>query len=401
VSRDQLLARQARLRADRAIGQAYARLPHHSRERATFTRLLQHVRERASPILRSPIVHGRHAGVEALLNLSRFVHAHVRPMAGWRGADASWQRGVHSLAQHLLGRYGIPAFLGAAWYAADDPYAEAKRRWFVAHGDGVRFRSLDLPMRMTRTMEHVFLKSDDHVGIEQAMRRAELIALGAERPLVDAVLATRVGADLANSDFWRTAWIFLIANTQEIGLAQVGPIIDFLDSLRHQRVALEDRVILDPPQPAFSLKGRTARSLLRLMEEWHRGLGFVTGGISWQRSRLRPLVLEVPRQDPEPDAPPLFWELTELTTSEQLRAEGAALKHCVASYSYKCQRGISRIWSLRSRRGPSVRPIVTIEVDLARRAIIQARGFRNNWPAGRALDVIQRWAAQEGLRLTM
>ena len=46
------------------------------------------------------------------------------------------------------------------------------------------------------------------------------------------------------------------------------------------------------------------------------------------------MVVETPQEDPS--APPVSWELTELTDSAQLRAEGVALQHCVASYSHSC-----------------------------------------------------------------
>ena len=103
----------------------------------------------------------------------------------------------------------------------------------------------------------------------------------------------------------------------------VGPIVDFLDAVRHERVAIERAdgiVVQEPPQPSFSLKGRTLRSLWRLMEAWHRGLGLVRGDLSWDRSRLRPMALEVPRQDAA--APPLLWELTELTNSRAAASGG-------------------------------------------------------------------------------
>jgi hypothetical protein len=195
--------------------------------------------------------------------------------------------------------------------------------------------------------------------------------------------------------------VFLIANADSVAPAQVGPIIDFLHSIRHDRVAVETAegiVMQEPPQPHFSLKGRTLRSVLRLMEEWHRGLGLVTGGLSWGRSQLRPMILEVPR--PEPSAPPFQWDITELTNSAQLRAEGVALQHCVASYSHRCWRGSSRIWSLRSKTDSNIRPVVTIEVDPMKKQIVQTRGFRNRPASGKALQLLRRWAARENLRLT-
>ena len=391
--------RHTKLQTDRAISQAYSCLAPNSLARTTFTALTHCVRERAGRIFGAPVVNGHHPGVEALFNLSRFAHAHIRPTESWSGSESSWRGAVSALAEYLIGQYRIPGFLGAAWYATDNAYAEAKREWFVAHAAGASFRSLELPIRLTSKMEHILLGSDDHLGIEYAMRRAELLGLGAQPHLVDAVLATRLSADLTNSEFWRAVWTFLIANSDAIPLAQVGPIIDFIHSVRHERVAVETAegiIMQEPPQPHFSLKGRTPRSVLRLMDEWHRGLGLVTGGLSWDRSRLRPMVLEVPPR--EPSAPPLLWEFTELTNTEQLRAEGATLRHCVASYSHRCWRGASRIWSLRSRSDSKARSVLTIEIDPRRKCIVQARGFGNRPASGKSLQLLQAWAARESLR---
>ena len=103
-------------------------------------------------------------------------------------------------------------FLASSWYSTEDATADKKRGWFVAHAGGASFRSLNLPIVMTRKMEHIFLASQDHLAIEHAIRRAELLALGALAEFVQAVLSTRLATDLSNSMFWRTVWSFLIAN---------------------------------------------------------------------------------------------------------------------------------------------------------------------------------------------
>jgi hypothetical protein len=402
VSPAERSVRHGKLRTDRAISQAYIRLAADVRARATFSELLRCIRDRSPRLLDAPVLDGRHLGVEALVNLARFADAYVGTIEDWTGSSASWRGGINSLAQHLLSEYRIPAFFSAAWFASGDRYAEAKRQWFVAHAAGASFRSLTLPIRLTRKMEHIFLGSRDHFGIEYALRRAELLGLGAEQQLTDAILATRPALDLDNGGFWRSVWLFLIAHSGSIDGTQVGPIIDFVHAVRHEHVAVdtpEGIVMREPPQPEFSLKGRTARSVLRLMDEWHRELGLVTGGLRWEPSRLRPMVLETPQEDPA--AAPVSWELTELTSSAQLRAEGVALQHCVASYSHSCWQGTSRIWSLRRRRDADVRSIVTVEVNPARRTIVQARGFRNRRPSGRALQLVHAWAARENLRLTL
>jgi hypothetical protein len=108
-----------------------------------------------------------------------------------------------------------------------------KRDWFVAHSRGASFRSLDLPIVITRRMEHIFLASQDHLPIEHAMRRAELLALGASDEIVRAVMSTRLASDLRNGEFWRTVWMFLIANADDLDSAQIGPLIDYIQAVRH------------------------------------------------------------------------------------------------------------------------------------------------------------------------
>jgi hypothetical protein len=402
VSSAERFVRHHRQQTDRAISQAYARLATDAIATATFHELLRCARSRARRLLDAPVANGHHPGVDAVVNLSRFRWAHIRTAGDWPGTSASWQPAVCSLAQHLIGKYSVPAFLAASWYATDDPYAERKREWFVAHARGASFRSLDLPIDMTRKMERIFLMSRDHLAIEQAMRRAELLALGASDELVRAVLATRSATDLGNVASWRDVWMFLIANARTIDHAQVGPMIDFVQAIRHERLAVEtaDGIVLrDPPQPSFSMKGRTVQSMLRLMQDWHRSLGLGNGGLAWAPSPLQPMMIEEPSQDPA--VPASVWQMMELTNGAQLRTEGMALHHCVVSYADQCWRGASRIWALRVHRGEKTRHVLTVEVDMKRRAVVQARGWRNRAPSGKPLRLLKDWTVRERLRLAL
>jgi hypothetical protein len=251
-------------------------------------------------------------------------------------------------------------------------------------------------------MERIFLASHDHLSIECAIRRAELIALGAPSEFIQAVLSSRLATDLGNGMFWRTVWHFLIANAGSVDPAQIGPMIDFIQAIRHDRVAMETpdgTVELGPPQPAFSMKGRTIQSMLRLMHEWHRSLGLGSSGLAWTPSPLNPMLIEEPSQDVS--VPPRRWQMIELTNSAQLRTEGSALRHCVASYAERCSRGTSRIWSLRFRRGEKLHHALTIEVDPKRRAIVQARGLANRAASGKPLRLLQDWAIRERLQMAI
>jgi hypothetical protein len=305
------------------------------------------------------------------------------------------------LAQHLICDYTIPVFLASSWYAADSA-ADKKRGWFVAHSRGASFRSLDLPMVMTRKMEHIFLASQDHLPIEHAIRRAELLALGAPSEVVKAVMSTRLVTDLRHGKFWRTVWMFLNANAGDVDPEQIGPMIDYIQAVRHDRITIRTQdgmMEFDPPLPAFSMKGRTVQSMLRLMQDWHRSLGGGSAAFSWTRSPFEPLLFEeLSRNESEI---PRRWQMTELTDSARLRREGAALHHCVASYADRCYRGISSIWSLRLWQGEEVHPVLTVEVDPRRRAVIQVRGRANRAASGKSLRLLQDWAVRERLRMAI
>jgi len=348
-------------------------------------------------LFEAPVSDGRHLGVDVLVNLSRFRDAHIRPAIDWAGISSSWRPAVSSFAHHLICDYKVPVFLASSWHATDAA-ADKKRNWFVGHARGASFRSLDLPIVMTRKMEHIFLASQDHLPIEHAIRRAELLALGAPGEFVTAVMSTQLATDLRHSEFWRTVWTFLIANAGDVDPTQIAPMIDYIQAVRHDRTQ-DGMMEFGSPQPAFSMKGRTVQSMLRLMRDWHRSLGTGSASLSWVPSPFEPLLFEELSRDGS--ELPRRWQMTELINSAQLRSEGAALHHCVASYADRCYRGISSIWSLRFWQGEKVHHVLTIEVDPRRRTVIQARGRANRSASGKSLRHLQDWAVRERLRMAI
>jgi hypothetical protein len=402
MSKAVLFRRHGKKRTDQAVSQVYEDRSQDPRTLARFAELLRLGRERSSLLTRPTVQGGRVLEIEALRNLASFDAAYIIPAHAWLGLRGSLICVVASLANHLFSRYPAPKFLASVWFGNDSQYSVEKRRWFAAHAAGARFRSLDLPMNMTRQMERRFLESPDHLSVEQAMRRAELLGLGASPELVDAVLATRLGHDLDNGDFWRSLMELLVRAASELELDDVGSIVDFLQFVRHEPIEIRTNlgvVFRSPPQPDFSLQGRTPASLLRLVDNWHRALGRArTANLSWEPSRYEPMALEDRLRDS--DTPPVLWEFVELTNSGDLRLEGAALRHCVATYAYRCSRGQSRIWSLRRRtRNNRMRSIVTIEVDPRTNTVVEARGFRNSRPSRKALRLLQTWARKADLRI--
>ena len=392
-----------RAQTDRAIHRACTRLASDPLTFTKFREMLICARRRAPRLFEAPVVNQQHPGIDALLHLARFRDAHIRPTSDWTGTPASWRPAVFSLAHHLTCNYRVPAFMASVWHA-DDANGDRKRAWVIAHSRGASFRSLDLPITMTRKMERIFLASQDHLALEPALRRAELLALGMHLDFVKAILSTRLATDLRNGEFWHTVWMFITSHAGEINATQIGPMIDYIQAVRHDRIRIETQegiTEIAPPQPAFSIKGRTMPSMLRLMQEWHRSLGTAFGGatFSWPQSPFKPWLMEEPRHDES--EMPKRWQMVELTNSAQLREEGIALHHCVGSYAHLCYRGNSNIWSLRLWQGKKIRPILTVEIDPKKRAIIQARGKANRSASGKPRRLLHEWAIREGLQMAI
>ena len=163
--------------------------------------------------------------------------------------------------------------MASVWFRGSD---DEKRRqgWYRHMGLGRNIRTADVPLALTRKMAHEFTMAPDHYSVDMALRWGQVRGLGGEKALARAIVATRLGRSFEHEDFWRTVVHFFV-NHPELGLEHVGPIVDYLHNQRFvaQEVFVEEGDISpDPPQPNLSMKGRTPRSLLRQVGEWHAWL---------------------------------------------------------------------------------------------------------------------------------
>jgi len=324
----------------------------------------------------APASTGAVVQVAALLHMAAFESAFVREPEDWGGAYGHPLRAVDSLACHLFGRYPTPRFLASTWF---DNRVD-RRSWFVAHARGQRFRSLSLPLAMARRMEDIFLHTPDHIAIDHAFRRAEVLGLGGSLELVDAVIATRLGTCFDDADQWRVALAWLARCSGSLDLVHVSPLIDFL----HANLR------------SIDLRGRTFESAMRLVRDWHGALARAhMRSMSWSRSRWQPM------QVVETEPRPAEWSLVELLDSHELFREGRAMRHCVSTYAHACVTRHSSIWSLRHRWNDDdvARSVLTIEVSPSSGKIVQVRAKANGRASGWPLQLVHRWAARERLLL--
>ena len=374
-----------------------------------FRELLLHVQRDCDLIAAQPawLSLGAVAGntfIEGLLAVARRHERWIRPLSSWQPQSHNPRRQFSALAGHLLARFPVPLFLDSVWFRGTSPEATKQQELYLALGSGQSPRSCDLPMPLSRRMIHFFLHAPKDFLVEQSLRYAQVMNLGGDMRLVQAVLGSRLGTCFDNSGFWTTVIRWLVHNPM-LDPAQVGPLIDFI---HHQRLETEPDNVGQRSaavQPEFTMKGRSAAALLAQMNQWHERLRKKSGKppLTWPASGIGGFELV---EGTLASGNLRRWTIVELLSCQALFHEGQVMKHCVASYDASCSFGRSSIWSLGvEKNGGRRKNVLTIEISNGRRTICQARGKANRLPSDNEIDVLRRWALQEelvlGWRLTI
>jgi hypothetical protein len=396
--------RDARLKIDASITSTLKEMAGEAECRAAFQQLLAGVRVHTDLLKPTPgqgsvgwaapvFLIGR------LSNLARHHRAWLRPCEAWRSPGGNLRAVFRSLAAHLLTGYPVPAFMDSAWDLPVGAEGFLQQAWYVRLGQGARLRDLDLPVELTRKMEHYVRQAPDHYTVLQALRFGETRGLGGTKALAGEIALGRLGRKIEQAEFWRSVLSFFVQHP-DVPLDYVNPIIDFIDDTKFggEEILTEQgpRRRL-PPHPEFTMKGRTLHPLLRLTQAWHADLAKSGGkSVAWPTCGLAGHHFLEKRPGEEDD---FDWTIQELTDSGALRDEGRAMRHCVSTYANRCWRRETTIWSLRLRVNGHEKRMATIEVDPRKRAIVQARAKCNLRVGGRSREIMRQWSAWAGLQL--
>jgi len=367
--------------------------------RRSLGQLLLKVHDATDLLTESVVVGGAsRPTIDGLIALNERRAQWIRPLEAWAPRSHNGRRQFSSLVRHLLARYPVPLFMDEAWFRRDE-VASNLQDWFLLVGSGWNIRIANTPIPLTKKMAHCFLEAPDDYTIEQALRWGQVRALGGDRRLMEVLRGTRLVTSFEHEDFWITVIRFFVANPL-LDRAQIGPIVDYL---HHQRfepqnvfVARGVRERRPPPQPQLCMKGRTAATLLRQVEGWHRGLGRMVraSSLEWAASGIRELELEVGI----PGRNLRIWRIRELLSSAELVAEGRTMRHCIATYAGSCAAGAWSIWAMELHGFDGVEKRQTIAVN-RQKIIVESRGKYNRYPDQQELEILQRWAAREGLHV--
>ncbi|MBF9143272.1 PcfJ domain-containing protein [Hymenobacter properus] len=323
----------------------------------------------------------------AVAALAERYQQRVRELADWKPKSNNAFRQLVSLVQHLFDQYGnLPAWLLNAWTQPSLVEDGVNLPDLTLHlGWGRSLRSFaGLPVKLSKRLEHGMRQAPAGCTFREALRYAQLAARDALE-WWGLVMESRLGrAPLLDDDFWLSVVDFFVAAPM-VDPRHFGPVCDWIHQKRSVGIGPE------PPQPGFSLKGRSMASVLAQAERWHQG-----------QARERRRLGEV-----EPDANHRWTGLPvadfvdgpvrieQLLTYGQLVAEGRALHHCVATYLQSCRQGRCGIFSLTVDGARAL----TLEVDASRK-LVQVRGKHNRWMTAAESKWVNQWLDEARLVLS-
>ena len=333
--------------------------------------------------------------MDAIALMACYHECWIREPRKWKVGSKSPNRVLNSLINHLFVRHRIPAFLYKVWLQRGAEHADDNLRIFVHIADGHSVRTAGVGMPYSKRMSHFFMQAPSELSVRQAIRWGQIQAMDLSEAVANAIVATQLGTDFSNLEFWNTFFQWLVKHPM-LSAYEVGPIVDFIRYQKFGNHANAPYPTAVPPHPNFSMKGRTPQSMLRAVERWHGRLASYrlrVPPVRWARSTISEFELE------EGVSRKRIWTIHELNTSQALHNEGQLLNHCVATYGRSCSLGHTSIWSLQLHTDEMSERLLTVEVRPGSKTICQARGKCNRMPRANELRILRRWAEQAGLRL--
>jgi hypothetical protein len=289
----------------------------------------------------------------------------------------------------------VPPFFDLAFFQGTTPQAQQEQSWFKHVGMGQNLRTAGVPMRLTKRMAHLVMQERYRNTVTQAMRKTQYETFGGntrnQRMCAWTIAHGPLGEKLENEEFWETVVQF-IANQSFLDRGYINPIIDYIRNQKFtpQRIPQPDGTEVEgpPPHPNFRMKGRSINRLIREVDVWHEELtGLEDVALeTWDPSGFRKF--EHTGVDPELRRN-IQWTVAELTTSQQLCAEGRSMHHCAGSYVKRCATGERSVWSLRAidldaaEENQVQEHVLSIEVNNKARAVVQTAGKYNLQPFGK------------------
>lgn len=333
--------------------------------------------------------------VDALVQLNNRRHQWIRPIDKWYESSHNKHRQFSSLVRYLFAKYSVPIFMDSVWFR-NDKGSYRMRDWFIHIGCGKNIRTAKLPIPLTKSEAHHFIKAPDDYSIENAIRWGQVHSLGGDKRLTESINGSRIGNSFKNYEFWLSVIRFFV-NNPLLDRRHVGPIIDFLSfqKFETQEVLVGPGIVenREPPQPGLSMNRRNPERLLRQVEQWHRELGrsIPAKQLYFKRSGIDEFEVKTGKDEKQ-----RIWKITEILSGSALANEGKMMHHCVATYAPSCASGKCSIWTMELQIPNHREKCQTIEVN-RHGVIVESRGKYNRYPNHKEFEILKQWAKKEGL----
>jgi len=312
----------------------------------------------------------------------------VRPNRDWEPKGRGPEALFRSYVRHRLVKYDAPVFLYQT--AHMDVLGPFRLFCHLARG-GSLFKAVKsgmFPVPFTKRMCHDFMNNSAKEPFYRAVRATQVRAYDGDLGLVSVLGRTRLGEGFQeNEAFWATVIQWLCNHRDDLNFEVVPGVIDYLNH----------RYEVDP---AFTMRGRSFPALVRGMEAWHAELAkaeLARG--EYKKSGYEEGIWEYTRKHPFMPSERIreTWTMEEILHSKDLRAEGKAQRHCVASYAPDIRQGRCSIWTMQSETEyQKPERHLTVRVSSSG-VIVEARGKFNRAPTPKEGQVLDKWAAENNL----
>lgn len=307
---------------------------------------------------------------------------------------------LEDLLQYLFVKYSMPAFMNKAWQTNNHKHL----MWFIQMGKGQSVRDVkDFPANMTSKMAHFFMQAPPYYSIDKALFYGQVCGWGGNDALCDQLQGVALQHIQNDGDFLRQVVQFFAQYPNLVENNKVALVINFINVYKYQgqRVYIREKGIVDRPaaNPKFSLKGRTEKSLLRIISEWQRSMKLLAENFNGLLTYWT--IREIPDFEYWSESQKCKYKITQLINSYELWQEGNLMRHCVGSYAQKCMNGNSSIWAMTkvNKQGEETK---CVTIELCREGVVrEVKGKQNRTPIESEVKVIREWTNKVDISLSI
>ena len=321
---------------------------------------------------------------DSIKNIVNFHSFWLRPLEDFHFRSHNIYKQLGELARHLFCEYPMPYFMDSCLSQS------SQIEWFIDYGTGASPKNwFNFTPLLTKKMLHTMMTATNVTSIEEAVRYAQINCLGGDRKLLAATFPKLKDFHDSENEAFYLEFIQWLINQGMFDYSTIDEMYDFIIRAKFQPAQVD----LEIPVGSYALKGRTVDSVLRATKIWHHTLNTEKATkndlrLSWtgfQNLKNEFIVCE--------EGSETHYFFRELLTSGELREEGSAMHHCVASYVTSCSSGRTHIFSMTRYR----KRVLTVEVNSGRN-IVQKRGICNACPTPVQEKLVKAWASANGFK---